>query len=84
MKFKKWLREILTDVHYRELDPNFEIDKLATHASETPAMRSLMKDFDVKKKHFTVASPDYQLELPFPLENLDIPGVKQGLLTIKR
>lgn len=85
MKFKKWLRKILTDVHYKELDPNFEIDKTATHTSETPAMRSLMKDFDLKKKHFTAGSSDCKLELPPPLENLIIQGrVNQGLLTIKR
>ncbi|KAI4955558.1 hypothetical protein J4E91_001419 [Alternaria rosae] len=85
MKFKKWLRKILTDVHYKELDPNFEIDKTATHASETPAMRSLMKDFDLKKKHFTAGSSGCKLELPPPLENLIIQGrVNQGLLTIKR
>ncbi|KAI4633484.1 hypothetical protein J4E80_000850 [Alternaria sp. BMP 0032] len=85
MKFKRWLREILTDVHYKELDPTFDIDKTATHASETPAMRSLMKDFDLKKKHFTAGSSDCQLELPSPLENLIIQGrVNQGLLTIKR
>jgi hypothetical protein len=85
MEFKKWLRKILTDDYYRKLDPNIEIEKFATHASETPAMRLLMKEFDLKKKHFAVGSSDCHLELPAPLENHSIPGrVNQGLLTVKR
>jgi len=85
MEFKRWLRMILTDFNYRKLDPNVEIDESATYASETPAMRSLMEDFDLEKKHFTVGSSDCRIELPPPLQNLVIPGrVNQGLLTIKR
>jgi len=85
LEFKKWLRKVLTDVHYMKLDPNLDIGSFASHASETPAMRLLMKDFDLKKKHFTVGSFDCQIELPPPLENHSVPGyVDLGLLTIKK
>jgi hypothetical protein len=67
------------------LDPNLDVEKLATHASETPPMRLLMKEFDLKKRTFGLHGVDCQLELPAPLENHSIPGrVNQGLLTIRR
>jgi hypothetical protein len=85
LEFKKWLRNILTDEYYQKLDPNLDIEKLATHASETPPMRLLMKEFDLKKRNFGLHDPDCRMELPTPLENHSIPGrVDQGLLTIRR
>jgi hypothetical protein len=85
LEFKKWLRGILTDEYYKKLDPNLDIEKFATHASETPAMRSLMKEFDLKKRTFGAHGSDCRLELPAPLDNHSIPDrVNQGLLTIRR
>ncbi|KAL6709496.1 hypothetical protein ACN47E_001431 [Coniothyrium glycines] len=60
MEFKKWLRNQLGDDYYRELDPRLDIEKYASHASETPAMRSLMKDFDHAKKNFGTDNRVYQ------------------------
>ena len=85
MEFKKWLRKLLSREQYEKLDPNLDIEKFATHASETPSMRALMKEFDQKKRQFGLDGQGCQLELPEPLENISIPGrVNQGLLTIRR
>jgi hypothetical protein len=68
-----------------KLDPNLDVEKFATHASETPSMRILMKEFDQKKRSFGVEGGECKLELPAPIENIDIKGrVNQGLLTIQR
>jgi hypothetical protein len=46
-------------------------------------MRVLMKDFDERKKKFSNNARDMKLDLPEPLENLNIPGkVLEGELTI--
>jgi hypothetical protein len=79
------LRTLLGDDEYRKLDPNLDIDKIANHASETPAMRELMQSFDDVKKQFTFATPDVRFSLQGELENLDIPGrVNKGLIIIPR
>ncbi|KAF2127870.1 hypothetical protein P153DRAFT_432314 [Dothidotthia symphoricarpi CBS 119687] len=84
-KFKEWIRLLLGDEEYRKLDPNLDIGKNASHASETPAMRALMKKFDALKKHFGMDSRDLRLTLPDPVQDLNIPGrVNQGLITIPR
>lgn len=83
-KFKVWLRKLLGDDEYRKLDPNLDIERNATHASETPAMRALMKIFDDIKKTFQPISRDFwKITLPHPLQNLSIPGrVDQGLIRV--
>ena len=84
-EFKRWMRWLLGDEEYRKLDPNFDINRNATHASETPAMRALMKKFDALKKNFTPNSREVRLTLPPPLQNLSIPNrVDQGLIIIPR
>lgn len=84
-KFKYWLRGFLGDGEYRKLDPNLDIERNATHASETPAMRALMKKFDALKKGFEPNSRDFKVTLPEPLQNLSIPGrVNQGLMIIPK
>ena len=46
-------------------------------------MRKLMKDFVEKKKRFSSKVRDMKLDLPKPLDNLNIPGhVSGGELTI--
>ncbi|KAF3050005.1 hypothetical protein E8E11_009658 [Didymella keratinophila] len=83
--FKRWLRSQLGDEHYTKLDPNMEIDHDSSHSSETPAMRDLMQRFDERKQAFTRESRDQYLDLPFPLENLNVPGViNEGQITITR
>ncbi|KAJ4365713.1 hypothetical protein N0V83_008333 [Neocucurbitaria cava] len=82
-EFLKWLRKQLGETNYRHLDPNFDIDKDAFHASESPAMRYLMEKFDERKQNFDRHSRDLYLDLPEPLDNLTIPGiVNQGQITI--
>lgn len=84
-EFKRWVRLLLGDEEYRKLDPNLDIERNATHASETPAMRILMKKFDALKKNFSTNSREVRLTLPPPLQNLVIPNrVNQGLITIPR
>jgi hypothetical protein len=62
------------------------MDKAASHASETAAMRKLMERFDdCKEKFDPLDTRDIRLDLPPPLENLSIPGVvRSGEITIKR
>jgi hypothetical protein len=61
------LRTLLGDDEYRKLNPNLDIDKIANHASETPAMRELMQSFDDVKKQFTFATPDVRFDYSFNL-----------------
>lgn len=84
-EFLKWLRQSLGEVNYRHLDPNLDIDKESFHASESPAMSSLMTQFDEKKQTFTRDSRDTYIDLPEPLADLTISGiVDQGQITIPR
>ncbi|KAH8732201.1 hypothetical protein GQ44DRAFT_766352 [Phaeosphaeriaceae sp. PMI808] len=78
-KFKQWLRRKIGDDNYCELDPDLNIDKAASNASETGPMRELMKEFDIRKEQFTAfGTQDIHISLPEPLHNLSIPGVVQG------
>lgn len=46
-------------------------------------MRELMKRFEVEKARFSLTSRDVRLELPKPLDRLNIEGrVKEGEMTI--
>lgn len=84
-EFLKWLRDKLGIENYQKLDPNLDIDKEAFHASESPAMRYLMQNFDERKQSFDQDSGDFYLDLPEPLENLTIDGVvNQGEMLIPR
>ncbi|KAJ4412725.1 hypothetical protein N0V91_000487 [Didymella pomorum] len=84
-EFKAWLRRFLGDEEYRKLDPNLDIERNATHASESPAMRALMKNFDAFKKGFEPNSRDLKVTLPEPLQNLTIPGrVNKGLFVLSK
>ncbi len=60
--------------------------KAASHASESPEMRQLMSRFDVQKELFNATdSNDIYIELPAPLDNLEIPDiVDSGLIRITR
>lgn len=41
-------------------------------------MRALMKEFDIKKRQFTSDFRDIRLDLPEPLENLNLEGRVRG------
>lgn len=86
MKFKDWLRSLIGDHHYRQIDPNLDLYKIASHGAESRAMRDLMKDFDDRKTLFHSSyGENIYIQLPEPLEDLDIPGkVNQGRITVTR
>lgn len=60
--------------------------RISSHAAEGKAMRQLMKDFDARKVIFhSNYGQDIYLELPAPLDDLNIPGkVNEGQIIIKR
>ncbi|KAF2473069.1 actin-like ATPase domain-containing protein [Lindgomyces ingoldianus] len=84
LEFKKWLRELIGDKHYQKLDPHMEMSKITSHAVEGRALRELMKNFNAQKEVFTKNyGRSISMDLPAPLENLDIPGkVNHGEITI--
>lgn len=76
---------LIGDDNYRQLDPEMEGTRISSYAAEGKAMRQLMKDFDARKILFhSNYGQDIYLELPAPLEDLNIPGVNQGQIIIKR
>lgn len=84
LEFRKWLRQLLGDKNYQKLDPYMEMSKITSHATEGPALRDLMKAFDAWKRGFTKNfGRDIPIDLPAPLQDLDIPGkVNHGEITI--
>ncbi|KAF2267873.1 actin-like ATPase domain-containing protein [Lojkania enalia] len=83
--FKVWLRKLLGEKYYSMIDPTMVMNKIASHTTEGKAMRQLMRAFDAIKTNFTGDSgEEFTLDLPEPLENLNIPGVVDfGLITLK-
>ncbi|KAH7115268.1 hypothetical protein B0J11DRAFT_471111 [Dendryphion nanum] len=84
MAFKNWLRLLIGEENYRQLDPYMETNKISSHSTEGRAMRELMKDFDARKHLFHANyTKDINIDLPAPLNNLNIPGrVDRGEITI--
>src|SRR5271155_5724521 len=77
--FKGWLNKILGDRHYHTLDPESRGQKISAHTTEGEEMRDVMKAFDEKKKKFSQNDVrDVKLDLPKPLDNLNIPGKVLG------
>jgi hypothetical protein len=75
----------LGDRYYRALDPGSTGQKISAHTTEGEQMRAVMKVFDEKKKKFSNNVRDMKLDLPKPLDNLNIPGkVLGGELTITK
>jgi hypothetical protein len=82
--FKKWLQHHLGR-EYRKLDPKGECDKINASATETQAMRELMREFEFHQKAFRGSSPTMHIDLPRPLENLSIARrVEHGDLSITK
>lgn len=77
-QFKHWLRGLIGDGNYQLLDPNAQQNKIGSHSTEGRAMRTLMKDFETLKRTFSKDKSDMHMELPYPLENLTIPGRVEG------
>ncbi|KAK4962668.1 hypothetical protein LTR10_000295 [Elasticomyces elasticus] len=81
--FKMWLRDILGADHYSKLDPANRGQPIKPHSIETCAMRELIKRFEVQKTRFSTNTYDVKIDLPAPLDRLDIPDrVNEGELTI--
>ena len=75
MEFKKWLRALLGDKNYAKLDPQMAADKITSHSTEGDAMRKLMTAFNEHKIAFEGNTEEvYYMDLPYPLDNLTIPG----------
>ena len=80
--FKKWLRELIGDEYYLQLDPAADLNNM--YGIECDAIRHIMSKFDVIKKDFSQNSPESFIDLPEPLNNLKLPGkVDFGQVTIK-
>lgn len=84
LAFKKWLLQLLGEDTYRILDPEFD-GKISSHAAEGEAMRTVMKEFNERKKKFKKDSRDMRVDLPAPLDTLNIDSrVRSGGVTITK
>jgi hypothetical protein len=82
-EFKRWLRRLLTDRYYTELDPDCDINNV--YGVEGQKIREIMAEFDTIKKAFEQDSGDMFLDLPRPLNNLTLDGrVDGGQITITK
>ncbi|KAF2495164.1 hypothetical protein BU16DRAFT_539159 [Lophium mytilinum] len=80
--FKLWLRDILGERYFQQLDQNNSRNRIST-ISEGRRMRFVIKQFDAHKKNFSLKSAPMKIELPEPLKNISIAGkVNLGELTI--
>ena len=71
MAFKKWLRNLLGE-KYKELDQGQLAHKISSHDTEGGRMRTLMKDFNIQKRRFKKDQRDIKIDLPEPLDNLNM------------
>jgi len=73
----------LGDENYQELDPRNASQKISSHATEGKQMRAIMKAFDGYKRKFGKDHRDMKMDLPEPLDDLNIENkVVGGELTI--
>jgi len=72
MEFKRWILELIGEQNYRRLDSNVLNLKLGSHDREGPAMRELMRSFDEQKKGFTTNFREMRIDLPKPLDKLNL------------
>jgi hypothetical protein len=83
--FKQYLRWLIGDNYYEQIDPNADLEHVSSHTAEGEAMRSLMKQFTMHKKAFHRKTETMSLDLPYPLDKLNIPGkVHSGEITITK
>jgi hypothetical protein len=76
---------VLGDRHYAELDPKSDGQKISSNATEGGATRELMRAFELHKKAFHQDSATMHIDLPAPLQRLNIPNrVEEGDLTITK
>lgn len=81
--FKDWLRRLLGDRYFLELEPNADLNRI--YGTEGRALRDLMARFDTIKKEFHTNSGPMYLDLPKPLNNLTLDNrVEGGQITISK
>ncbi|KAG4439732.1 hypothetical protein IFR05_004810 [Cadophora sp. M221] len=82
--FKRWLRDFIGPELYSNLDEEYFNDKIGSHDREGEQIRSLMKKFEVYKRKFHHNHRDIKMDLPEPLEHLNLQDrIHEGLLIIK-
>ncbi|QDS73014.1 hypothetical protein FKW77_009110 [Venturia effusa] len=77
LAFKSWLLQLLGVHNYEKLDPEFD-GKISSHATEGEAMRKVMKQFNERKEKFKKDSRDTRIDLPAPLDTLNLDTRIQG------
>lgn len=83
--FKQWLRKTLGSKHYSKLDPRKASQKISAHSTEGEQMRAIMRAFDAYKRKFAKSARPMKMDLPEPLDNLDMgEKVVGGELTISK
>jgi hypothetical protein len=78
LAFKKWLRNLLGEKYYQMLDQAQLAYKISSHHTEGRPMRELMNDFNILKKKFKKGNRDMRIDLPKPLDNLDMDNIVIG------
>ncbi|KAH0538333.1 hypothetical protein FGG08_005068 [Glutinoglossum americanum] len=85
LAFKKWLRDLLGEKNYQQLDQTQLVHKISSHDTEGQQMRELMKEFNKLKRKFKKDHRDMKIDLPEPLHNLDMDNrVIGGEITITK
>lgn len=80
--FKQWLCDTLGEKHFKALDPKSNGKKIS-RTSESSNMRIVIKAFDGYKKSFKGNSAAVKIDLPAPIDKINVAGkVNQGELTI--
>lgn len=75
---------MLGERHFKTLDPKSR-GKNLSRTSEDERMRFVMEQFDGLKRRFVANSSDGKIDLPEPIDKINIPGkVYQGELTITK
>jgi hypothetical protein len=83
LAFKVWLRNLLGETNYQELDQGQMNYKISSHDAEAERMRDLISKFDVHKRKFMRGYRDIKIDLPEPFENLNLDNrVSGGQITI--
>lgn len=78
LAFKRWLKNLIGERNYQQLDQTLLIHKISSHDVEGEYMRELMKNFDIHKRKFKEGHRDIKMDLPGPLENLNIENTVVG------
>jgi len=83
LAFKNWLRNLLGEANYQCLDPGANYKQISSHPFEGTQMRELMKGFNLLKEHFRPDGRDSLLDLPRPLDGLNLDNkIRDGEVVI--